>query len=420
MDERWAALIFVLFLLLIIICSLALCNQPYDPPATTVSSYAVDTPYNSHVAIDQELISGLIAAADDVDLIWFIDDLGKSIGWIQQGALLNADLDTVHAHLERDLAESCASVKVNPNWALWIQQSDHSVPLRAGLPVPLGHGTTVFSSVVLGYSKYPSDEYVILPPIVAGNAGTQQKIPQIIHSTFQTRVVPKALAESAQQWRRLNPEYTWRYWTARQSRQCIQEHFDPKFVEAYDTLYPGAFKADLWRCCALWLHGGVYADIKLYPLVPLSELISADTDAVLTMDYRTFGIVQRYVYNAFFAFPARHPLVRAILDRIELNVRNRLQPVGPVWVLDITGPGVWRDELMRMTGLDHSEGRLVSPTLGSVNILGHSFQVGQPGSIVDGTNRQVILTQPPIHCGPIDYYAITGKRRYDRERLYVE
>ena len=46
-------------------------------------------------------------------------------------------------------------------------------------------------------------------------------------------------------------------------RDMIEKNFDPTVLVAYDKLIPGAFKADLWRYCVLYLHGGVYLDIKM-------------------------------------------------------------------------------------------------------------------------------------------------------------
>ena len=45
-------------------------------------------------------------------------------------------------------------------------------------------------------------------------------------------------------------------------REFIKNNFDLDILNAYDILKPGAFKADLWRCCILYIYGGIYLDIK--------------------------------------------------------------------------------------------------------------------------------------------------------------
>ena len=42
----------------------------------------------------------------------------------------------------------------------------------------------------------------------------------------------------------------------------IKSHFSKRVLYAYDKLIPGAFKADLWRYCIIYINGGIYIDIK--------------------------------------------------------------------------------------------------------------------------------------------------------------
>ncbi len=46
------------------------------------------------------------------------------------------------------------------------------------------------------------------------------------------------------------------------SRREVQESGIPNFIEAYDALIPGSFKADMMRYYLLYRYGGVYADDK--------------------------------------------------------------------------------------------------------------------------------------------------------------
>ena len=53
-------------------------------------------------------------------------------------------------------------------------------------------------------------------------------------------------------------------------------HFKPEVLNAYDTLIPGAYKADLWRLCVLFINGGIYLDIRFccingFNLIELTE-----------------------------------------------------------------------------------------------------------------------------------------------------
>ena len=54
------------------------------------------------------------------------------------------------------------------------------------------------------------------------------------------------------------------------------DNFENDVIYAFDTLIPGAYKADLWRLCVLFIEGGIYLDIKLncingFKLIELTE-----------------------------------------------------------------------------------------------------------------------------------------------------
>ncbi len=48
----------------------------------------------------------------------------------------------------------------------------------------------------------------------------------------------------------------------RDCREFIMREYPPDVLNAYDSLLPTAFKADLWRYCVLYKYGGVYLDVK--------------------------------------------------------------------------------------------------------------------------------------------------------------
>jgi len=49
-------------------------------------------------------------------------------------------------------------------------------------------------------------------------------------------------------------------------------------------LIPGAFKADLFRYCALLIHGGVYADVDIILESNLDQAIPPDVGFAVPMD----------------------------------------------------------------------------------------------------------------------------------------
>ena len=49
-------------------------------------------------------------------------------------------------------------------------------------------------------------------------------------------------------------------------RDFIAKHFSEEVVYTFDKLKPGAYKADLWRYCVMYITGGIYLDIKMCPV----------------------------------------------------------------------------------------------------------------------------------------------------------
>ena len=95
--------------------------------------------------------------------------------------------------------------------------------------------------------------------------------------------------------------------------------FDPQFDEA------GAFRADLFRMCALYTHGGVYMDTDLELLEPLESLFHSCHNLTLGYDrpqpvwwgpiWNPFRILDK-MQISFLAAAPRHPLIRCHLDTI--------------------------------------------------------------------------------------------------------
>jgi mannosyltransferase OCH1-like enzyme len=111
----------------------------------------------------------------------------------------------------------------------------------------------------------------------------------------------------------------------------IQKHFTSDVADAFTTLLPGAYKADLWRLCILYVHGGYYMDIKLSP-VKHFRLIELSEDEHFVLDRPTYCL---HIYNALMVCKANNPFLFHCIRQIVHNVRIRyygnsiLSPTGP-------------------------------------------------------------------------------------------
>lgn len=177
-----------------------------------------------------------------------------------------------------------------------------------------------------------------------------QKIPKIIHQTFESLVIPHAITPCMRSLLDLNPDYEFRYYTGEDCRDYVRKHFDKEVLEAYDRLNPNAYKADLWRLCVLYNEGGIYIDCKLLANKAFSDYIDSDTDFFCTIDLKLWELVNNCgIFNAFLGSVPKHPFIKQLIDGIVHNVKTRNYGTG---LLNITGPTFIKQEMCKFLNED--------------------------------------------------------------------
>jgi len=154
-------------------------------------------------------------------------------------------------------------------------------------------------------------------------------IPLNLFQTWETKDLPPKMKELTETVQRENPEFNYQLFDASERAEFIRTHFDPDVLDAYETLVPGAYKADLWRYCVLYIHGGIYMDIKLEPEddFRFKSIIDKEHFVVCRTD--------RQVWNAFMVcYPSNDKMLKCIRQIVE-NVRNEFYGDSP---LATTGP----------------------------------------------------------------------------------
>lgn len=155
-------------------------------------------------------------------------------------------------------------------------------------------------------------------------------IPLDIYQTWSTKELPPKMRERVEILKRQNPRFTHHLYDDNDCREFIRTHFRPDVLAAYDSLIPGAYKADLWRLCILFINGGIYMDIKLicangFKLIELTEKDHFVKDRPVNSIFNSLMVSQK---GNLFLFKC----IRQIVE----NVKNKyygncpLSPTGPV------------------------------------------------------------------------------------------
>ena len=112
----------------------------------------------------------------------------------------------------------------------------------------------------------------------------QIQIPKVIHMC--NKILDEKSIEYSNNWKKLNPDFIIRLSDENMKRTFLQHEFPSIYVEIFDFLEDGPIKADFWRVCVLYKHGGVYSDIDIEPLIPLSKFIEQNISFVTCSAYR--------------------------------------------------------------------------------------------------------------------------------------
>lgn len=168
-----------------------------------------------------------------------------------------------------------------------------------------------------------------------GEAMNYEKIPKQIFLTLDKEYseLPQIIKDNIENTKSINPEYKIRYYSNSDAEKFIEENF-PEYLDDYNTLIPGAYKADLFRLLLLYKYGGVYNDIGHVYLKPIHKFISENETLVVCA--HDLGSPSDHLYNGIIASVNDHPVIKKSIDIVIENIRNRyhgrsaLEPTGPI------------------------------------------------------------------------------------------
>jgi mannosyltransferase OCH1-like enzyme len=118
----------------------------------------------------------------------------------------------------------------------------------------------------------------------------------------------------------------------------IKNHFRPEILKAYDSLKPYAFKSDLWRYCVLYIHGGIYMDMR-YKCVDDFRLTE-----LLEEEHYVRGAAPTNIYNGLIVCKPKNPFLLKIINILTYHTNQRIIEssvfFGPILVGKILRPYV--------------------------------------------------------------------------------
>lgn len=164
-------------------------------------------------------------------------------------------------------------------------------------------------------------------------------IPLKIFQTWYSKNLPPKMSETVELLKRQNPRFEHFLYDDNDCRELIKNNFKKEVLNAYDNLIPGAYKADLWRLCVLYIYGGIYIDIKIvgingFKLIELTESNHFVRDRIFPLS----------IYNAVMVCEKNHPFLLIAINKIVQNVKNKYYGASPLWP---TGPCMLGDLIIK-------------------------------------------------------------------------
>jgi mannosyltransferase OCH1-like enzyme len=166
----------------------------------------------------------------------------------------------------------------------------------------------------------------------------QLRVPRNIFQTWKTKNISNHFKYLIQTWKDNNPNYTYFLFDDDDCETFIKQNFEESVYKAYCRIIPGAFKADLWRYCILYIYGGIYVDIDTICLNSIDSFLDENIEFMTPIDLNNCRYYGTYnLFNCFIASIPRHPILMECIKRIVNNVENNNVPFSN---LDFSGPGI--------------------------------------------------------------------------------
>tara|TARA_Y100000385_G_scaffold149116_1_gene154661 strand:- start:111 stop:2195 length:2085 start_codon:yes stop_codon:yes gene_type:complete len=165
-----------------------------------------------------------------------------------------------------------------------------------------------------------------------------EKIPRIIYKTgpLEYKFLSKNIKDLFQSTLKNNPELSIDYFDNTRCIWFLRRYFPGSIHDTYLKIKPGAYKADLFRFCVLYINGGIYSDFSQRFHIPIKDIVDYENDSlVLVEDIVLPPHTLPGIQINFMASRPRNPLFLSAIQRIVENVSRNfygstsLDPTGP-------------------------------------------------------------------------------------------
>ena len=159
----------------------------------------------------------------------------------------------------------------------------------------------------------------------------QSVIPLKTFTCWHTKDLPQVMKLNYERMKKIHPRFEHHLFDEIDCHEFIKANFDNDVLHAYECLIPSSYKSDLWRFCVLYIHGGIYFDIKFqcvngFRFIALTEKEYFVRDLETSGGGTLTGLIAVKPGNEIM-----HKCIRQIVENVQNNFygENCLEPTGP-------------------------------------------------------------------------------------------
>eukprot|EP00978_Attheya_sp_CCMP212_P032584 scaffold128060_cov55-Attheya_sp.AAC.1 len=178
-----------------------------------------------------------------------------------------------------------------------------------------------YQDVICSMGQSPPKKKTVLDVTIRcedSGGGDKRFIPRIIHQTWfeePTALRYPQLVRLQNSWRASGWEY--RFYTDDIAREYVLSNYPSRFVDAFDALIPGAFKADFFRYLVLLKDGGVYADVDIMLGTNLDTFVAPSMDFFVPLDLVGEYAGENFcLWNGLIGSAPGHPYMVTAVERL--------------------------------------------------------------------------------------------------------
>lgn len=177
-------------------------------------------------------------------------------------------------------------------------------------------------------------------------------IPKIIHQIwFQGEEnIPEHLKVYHKSWIDMNPKYEVKVWDEKSIQEVLIKFNDKETTDMYNNYVYMIQKIDLAKYVILYIYGGIYIDMDIKCLKPITDEFLGDNDVILSeLVYNFFhaslfvcvghNAMEKIINNGVIMTVPKHPILLYTIEQAKKNKNSFYYNINkPIYVFSSTGP----------------------------------------------------------------------------------